>query len=415
MNTSDINRLPAHADAKQYQQEAALLAIAFRSGDPAAVERIQNYHSLLGKQADPVITDATFDEDHAQQVIAREFGFADWKKFVAFIEEMQKQDSPVAQFETAVDAVIAGDTTTLRSLLLENPGLTKARSMRVHEATLLHYTAANGIENYRQKTPPAIVAIAAMLLEAGAEVDAAFPGYSGDGATLGLVATSVHPARAGVQLALLQLLFDHGASIDGLPGGWQPMMAAVANARPEAVEWLAGHGAKMSVVAAAALGRIDLVKKFFHADGSLKDEAPAWGVPGDPAARLLKAFIYACIYGHTAIAAFLAARGADPAAQDNDQYTGLHWAAHGGHLDTMNWLLEQKVPLEIKNCYGGTVLGQALWSAANHAGGWGGNKPGFDYLPVIERLLAAGAKAEPHWVTGIERIDEALRRHRMGS
>jgi hypothetical protein len=36
-----------------------------------------------------------------------------------------------------------------------------------------------------------------------------------------------------------------------------------------------------------------------------------------------------------------------------------------------------------------------------------------DHVPVVERLIAAGAKVEPEWATGIERIDEVLRRHKL--
>ena len=75
-------------------------------------------------------------------------------------------------FETAVEAVIAGDLDTLRALLRSDPSLVRARSQREHHATLLHYVSANGVEDERQKTPPNAVEVARTLLEAGAEVDA---------------------------------------------------------------------------------------------------------------------------------------------------------------------------------------------------------------------------------------------------
>ena len=46
-------------------------------------------------------------------------------------------------------------------------------------ATLLHYVAANGVEGYRQLTPPNAVAIADALLDAGADVDALADMYGG--------------------------------------------------------------------------------------------------------------------------------------------------------------------------------------------------------------------------------------------
>jgi ankyrin repeat protein len=94
--------------------------------------------------------------------------------------------------------------------------------------------------------------------------------------------------------------------------------------------------------------------------------------------------------------------------------TGLHWAVVGGQLDTIQLLLERGAPLDAKNVYGGTALGQALWSAIN-----GG--PGIDYVPIIETLIDAGAEIAPGSLGWLERegrsspakvqIAEVLRRH----
>jgi hypothetical protein len=100
----------------------------------------------------------------AQFVIARSHGFTSWPGMAEHIEQLTKLRSSVAQFELAADAVVAGDIRTLDRLLRENPGLVRERSKREHRATLLHYTSANGIEGYRQKTPKNIVDIADLLL-----------------------------------------------------------------------------------------------------------------------------------------------------------------------------------------------------------------------------------------------------------
>lgn len=55
--------------------------------------------------------------------------------------------------------------------------------------------------------------------------------------------------------------------------------------------------------------------------------------------------------------------GVDPSAQANVGQTALHLAAHSGYLETVRMLIARKAPLEVINMYGGTVLGQALWSA----------------------------------------------------
>ncbi len=118
--------------------------------------------------------------------------------------------SPVALSETAVDAIVGGEPNILGVMLGDHPELIRARSLRNHRATLLHYVGANGVEGFRQYTPPAAVAVLGLLLSAGAEVDAVADLYGGS-TTLGLVATSRHPKQAGLQQALIDVLVAHGA------------------------------------------------------------------------------------------------------------------------------------------------------------------------------------------------------------
>jgi hypothetical protein len=150
----------------------------------------------------------------AQSVIARSHDFATWRKFTHHLAQLSRKSSSIARFEAAADAICNGDVKTLERLLREEPKLIHARSTRESKATLLHYVSANGVEGYRQKTPKNIVKIARVLLDAGAEVDAEADVYGGGATTLGLVATSIHPFRAGVQNPLMQILLDRGAEID---------------------------------------------------------------------------------------------------------------------------------------------------------------------------------------------------------
>ena len=167
-------------------------------------------------------------------------------------------------FEAAAEAIVAGDIPALERLLHEQPALIRARSTRVHRAMLLHYTAANGVENYRQKTPHNAVAVATALLAAGAEVDAEAEMYGGGCTTLGLVATSIHPERAGVQNALMQILIDHGAQIDrpeAAGNNHSFVTGCLANGRGPAAEYLAARGAWLDLEGATGIGRLDLVKE----------------------------------------------------------------------------------------------------------------------------------------------------------
>src|SRR5262249_40021188 len=151
------------------------------------------------------------------------------------------KNSAVSRFEAAVEAIIAGELSTLAGLLGADPGLIRARSTRKHHATLLHYVGANGIEGFRQKTPKNAVKVAEMLLKAGAEVDAVAEMYGGS-TTLGFVATSIHPLLADVQNALMTTLLEYGASIDHprtAGNGHLAVNSCLANGRPEAALFLA--------------------------------------------------------------------------------------------------------------------------------------------------------------------------------
>lgn len=256
-------------------------------------------------------------------------------------------------FESAVDAIVAGDAATLKKLLRTNPELVRARSEREHRSTLLHYVSANGVEDFRQKTPKNIVEIAKILLEAGADVDAESDAYGGGCTTLGLVATSVHPEKAGVQIPLLKLLLEYGARLDHPSAGGNNssvVRACLANGQPAAAEFLAGLGAPVNLEAAAGLGRLVQVKTLFDEPGVTRKEIEA-------------AFESACWYGRTHVVEYLLERGIDPGLRNDQGQTGLHCAAYGGHVELVKLLLEHGAPVGAKeNSFDATALDVALWA-----------------------------------------------------
>ena len=237
----------------------------------------------------------------AEEVLARLHGFDGWLAFTSHLQGLMEAGSETARFEAAADAVVDGELAALRTLIGEDPALVRAISKRKHHATLLHYVAANGVEDFRQRTPSNIALVTRFLLDAGAEVDAPNGDYAGGGTALGLVATSIHPYQAGVQIELMEILVAAGASVEGLPGGWRPMDAALANGCPEAAAWLADHGARVSLVSAAALGRMERL---------------AAELAGASRAELDEAFILACGYGHLSAAEALLDHGVDIEAGD---------------------------------------------------------------------------------------------------
>jgi hypothetical protein len=119
---------------------------------------------------------------------------------------------------------------------------------------------------------------------------------------------------------------------------------------------------------------------------------------------LNEALSCACFNGKTQVADFLLNHGVDPAAGDKTGSNAFHWAADRGQLDTVRLLIEHKAPLEVKNMYGGTVLGATVWSAIHET------RP--HHVAIIEALIEAGARIEgAGYPTGNEAVDAVLSRH----
>lgn len=426
-NPQDALPLPQKTNLERYKKIAKELVKACRAGDEKAIlawsERwmdalarlnssakdrelaqwIRRHARAVAKFAQEKMTGAQGGRScvlaDAQFVIARSHGFASWTKFARHLEELERAGTATSRFERAADAIVRGDTRTLKRLLREEPTLVEERSSREHGATLLHYAAANGVEGYRQITPKNIVAIAKILLDAGAQVDATAEMYGGACTTLGLAATSVHPEKAGVQDELMQVLLDRGASMEepDLAGNAHTLIeACLANGRLKAAEYLARRGAKLNFAEAAALGRIEMVKERVDEKGRMK--APV------EEKELESALNWACLYGQSAVAGYLLGVRKDLAVQSEGKQTALHCAVIGGHLDIVKMLLAQGAPLEVRNEYGGTVLGQTLWSA-----GHGGDAD--TYIPIVETLLAAGAKLPERHVPVNKLVDSLLAKH----
>jgi ankyrin repeat protein len=357
----DTLPLPHRPDLEQYRKRAKNLVKVARSDDPDAVHvwatdwlrtlvrlrgtdppfvqrSLERVVDELAARVRSLVADGRFALADAQFLIARTHGFPSWRALAQHVERLSAGDDP---FETAADSAVAGDLDKLRSLLSEQRDLIRARSPREHRATLLHYVAANGVENFRQQTPPNAVEVATMLLEAGAEVDALADTYGGGTAqtTLNLLVSSVHPAEAGLQTALVETLLDYGAVIEGLQDDGSPLMTALAFGYVEAAETLASRGARIdNVISAAALGRVDLVEDILNGGATLSPSLAGlyWlGLSNDPQSHVERAFVWACAYGRASVVELLLDHGVDPAATDNHDMTGLQWAEANGHSDVV--------------------------------------------------------------------------------
>jgi ankyrin repeat protein len=317
-------------------------------------------------------------------------------------------------FEQAADAVVDGDLATLTALLDRERRLATMHSPRPHRATLLHYVAANGVEGWRQKSPPNAAAIARLLLARGAEPDALAATYGGGPAQtpLLLAVTSSHPDDAGVMAEIVNALVEGGARVDGVEDDHEP----IHQARASGLAALVAAGARVDLPIAAALGMRDRVAAFLLPDGSLADGAelnarPIRDIRGDAQALRDREILGAALgeasfAGHTEIVADLLAAGALVGTKDAQGMTALHLAAWRVHLDTVRLLLARGAPLEAKNAYGGTVLDFVVWVIKNQ------RRAGADYATLVSILIEAGADLAAVYglPTGLADVDDVFRR-----
>ncbi|HEY2165059.1 MAG TPA: ankyrin repeat domain-containing protein [Gemmatimonadaceae bacterium] len=436
----DTLPLPPSPSLEQYKKRAKALVTAAESADPSAVRDwarnwLESLASSLAADITPFVRDSIdravahiearvrerrgskpFLLADAQHFVAEAHGYASWAEFARHVEEAEGKRRPHDDFELAADAVVTGDLATLESLVRKNPELIRARSRRVHRATLLHYVAANGVEDFRQKTPKNAVAIARFLLESGSDVDAAAETYDGGHwqTTMNLLVSSAHPAGAGLMPALVDVLVDYGAATNGVADDESPMMTALDFGYGDAAETLARRGARVvNVVTAAALGRLDLVQRFALDRRTLASGvplvAPGWRkLPDDPTVHIELALAWACKFARADVADFLLDTGVSPTSKDGYDMTALHWAAPNGMVGVVRRLLSLGAPLEALNRWEGTVLGSTIHFATHMP------VKGVDYPAMLGMLIAAGANVDAAYPSGNEQIDALLRRHGAG-
>ena len=163
--------------------------------------QLNNYHpDYLGTPI-PVLKDIEFDLADCQHSIANEYSFSSWNEVQA-LEKVQYN----LEFEFCVNAIINGETTSLKNALEAQPNLILAKSQFGHKATLLHYTASNGVELWRQQVPMNLEEIIIILLNAGADKTALMNVYGGGFTTHELFITSAHPIDSGINISIAELL-----------------------------------------------------------------------------------------------------------------------------------------------------------------------------------------------------------------
>jgi uncharacterized protein len=223
-----------------------------------------------------------------------------------------------------VEAIRGGDLAGLRRLLADNPGLAAARLGDDRPGgmnrTLLHVATdwpghfANG------------AATVAVLVEAGADVNARFGGGSHD-------ETPLHWAASSDDVEVLDALLDAGADIEaagGVIGGGTPLADARAFQQLRAAHRLLERGAQTTIDDAATLGLLDRLEHSFAA-----------ATPPDPE-TVSRAFWGACHGGQLGCAQYLLDRGADLNwVPDWEPLTPLDAAVRSGADELVRWLRDR--------------------------------------------------------------------------
>lgn len=332
------------APIEEHRRQANELFAALQAGEAGAAWRFKWTHPRFRDKLLSGVGDAQLNVADAEAVVAREHAFETWADLAEFVRSV-RNDRAMFDFESAADAIVAGEIDALRALL--SPELVRRRSPRRHHATLLHYIAANGVEQQRQRTPANALDVAKILLDAGTEPDALADMYDAKATTMNMLVSSSHPAAAGLQAALAELLLDYGADVNLQT----PVLTALTFGYRDTAEMLAKRGASLDLPAFAGLGRIDDVRRT---------------LPLANASSRHIALVLAAQHGFDAVVQVLLDAGEDPNCYNPAGYhahsTPLHQAVAGGHANVVRLLIDRGARLDLRDAlYLGTPLDWAIY------------------------------------------------------
>ena len=285
-------------------------------------------------------------------------------------------------FQQAVSAIDAGDVTVLEQLLAAHPELVRERldapgawlrekvggalDRFFQRPYLLWFVAEDPVRD--GKLPRNIAQIASTIIRAAkrAMVDSLQEQLD---YALRLVCWSWIARQCGVQIELIDVLIDAGASVDG-----GHTDAAIHNGNFEAAEHLLKRGAPVTLATALCLGRwADVDRLARTATLEAKQDA----------------FVLAALKGKTEALRRMLALGVEPttvSAQTQSHGTALHHAVSSGSLDAVKVLVEAGADFNRRDtAYNATPLG---W--AEHA--LQGQKDEKEYREIVAYLREKGAK-----------------------
>jgi len=281
------------------------------------------------------------------------------------VKKMDRTEGLDALFRQAVSAIDAGDVTSLERLLATHPELTHERLESpgtwlrekvggaldgfFQKPYLLWFVAEDPVRN--GKLPPNIGQITRTIIKA-AEREGARSLQEQLDYALRLVCWSWIARDCGVQIELIDVLVDAGASLDGRLvyqghcGGHCD--SAIFNGNFAAAEHLLERGAPLTLSAALCLGRWADVERL-TSTATLAEKQDA--------------FVLAALNGKAEALGRMLALGVDPttvSAQNYSHATALHHAVCSGAIDAVKVLVEAGADLTRRDTvYDGTPLGWA--------------------------------------------------------
>lgn len=247
-------------------------------------------------------------------------------------------------FCDAVSAIDRGDVAALEHLLTLHPSLVRDRvdygEGYFSQPYLLWFVAENPVRN--GSLPGNIGEVVRTILRA-ARSEAVENLREQVDYALGLVCSGRVPRECGVQGELIDLLVAAGANPDN------SMTTALAHRERGAVDRLFHHGATLSLLAAACLGREEDVRRLAPLASQVERQA---------------ALVGAAFYSQTSALSLLLGQVVDVSAYSPPNFhphgTALHHAVDSGSLEVVRLLVEAGAPLDVRDrIYHGTPLGWA--------------------------------------------------------
>ena len=350
--------LPSRPNLAQLRTQAHELRRAHGDGKRSAAARIAAHHPRMKGQPPRAVLGKRLALADAQLVIAREYGFESWARLKHHVDTASRvaKFTPHPRFDEAVAAMDAGDLGRLQRLIASEPMLLHARTNLEPPyhyftgATLLHHTAGNPERRSAEGTLGSLAAnvvdIARWLLDSGADVNASTLGPNG-GPTMGLLITSRQASDAGVSGPLMDLLLARGARLDlKRPDA---LDQSLINHAPRAAEKMIELGAKADVFAAAALGRMDLLRKCFDRQGRLRSRPRPRGRALTERDVIGLAMLFAYVRRQRDAVDFLLEKDGNWNMIGVNNGTALHRAAWDGDLAMVQRLVAKGADLSNRN------------------------------------------------------------------